>query len=57
LTNYKLIFNLWVKKAEGKAGYDKLSPLNNKESPSPTIAIAVYIDKANPMPRNWEKEE
>jgi len=22
-----------------------------------TLAIAIYIDEANPMPRNWEKEE
>ncbi len=30
---------------------------SNKESLSPTTAVAVYIDEANPMPRNWEKEE
>jgi hypothetical protein len=31
-------------------GRRKLSSNSNKEPPSPTIAIAVYIDKANPMP-------
>jgi len=35
----------------------KLSSNSNKKYLSPTIAIAIYIDEANPMPRNWEKEE
>jgi hypothetical protein len=38
-------------------GGRKLSSNSNKESFSPTIAIAIYIDEANPMPRNWEKGE
>jgi len=33
------------------------SPVNNKELLFPTIATVIYIDEANPMPRNWEKEE
>ena len=35
----------------------KLFSNSNKEFLSPTIATAIYIDEANPMPRNWEKEE
>ncbi len=35
----------------------RLSSNSNKEFISPTIATAIYIDEANPMPRNWEKEE
>jgi len=36
---------------------DKLPINSNKEFLFPTIATAIYIDEANPMPRNWEKEE
>jgi len=39
------------------SGRRKLSSNSNKEFPYPTIAIAIYVDKVNPMPRNWEKEE
>jgi len=35
----------------------KLSSKSDTEFLSPTIAIAIYIDEANSMPRNWEKEE
>jgi len=38
-------------------GKRNLSSNSNKEFLSPTIAIAIYIDEANPMPQNWEKEE
>jgi len=38
-------------------GGEEPSSNNNKEFLSPTIAIAIYIDEANPKPQNWEKEE
>ncbi len=38
-------------------GRRKLSLKSDTKFLSPTIAIAIYIDEADPMPRNWEKEE